>query len=165
VRVGPVGLVVGVGAQRVDDELDALDPVNVDVDLDGVRRAREGARLIQQDVVAGAGVGPLVVDAELDLAGSVIMLADEIPEVGNRSPATLGGTPVSLVVYVEDADATYKAAIAAGATEIQALEDKFYGDRSGMFKDPWGHEWSVSTHIEDVSAEEMGRRVAEMQPG
>lgn len=103
--------------------------------------------------------------AELDLGDSVIMLADENAEVGNKSPAALGGTPVSLVVYVEDADSTYKAAIAAGATEIQALEDKFYGDRSGMFKDPWGHEWTVATHIEDVSPEEMGRRVAEMQPG
>ena len=103
--------------------------------------------------------------AELELGGSVIMLADEWPEMGNRGPSTLGGTPVSLLVYVEDADSTYAAAIAAGAGEIQAPEDKFYGDRSAMFKDPWGHEWTVATHVEDVSEEEMGRRMAELQPG
>lgn len=103
--------------------------------------------------------------AELELGGSVIMLADENAEVGNKSPGTLGGTPVSLMVYVEDVDSTYSAAIAAGATEIQAVDDKFYGDRSGMFKDPWGHEWTVATHVEDVPEEEMGRRMAEMQQG
>lgn len=102
--------------------------------------------------------------AELDLGGSVIMLADENPDFGNKSPQTLGGTPVSMMVYVEDVDATYEAAIAAGASEIQAVEDRFYGDRSGMFKDPWGHEWTVSSHIEDVSEEEMERRMAEL-PG
>ncbi len=103
--------------------------------------------------------------AELDLGGSVIMLADESTEVGNKSPGTLGGTPVSLMVYVADVDATYSTAIAAGATEIQAVDDKFYGDRSGMFKDPWGHEWTVATHVEDITEEEMGRRMAEMQKG
>lgn len=106
-----------------------------------------------------------IAHAELDLGGSVIMLADESTEVGNKSPSTLGGTPVSLMVYVEDVDSTYNGAIAAGATEIQAVEAKFYGDRSGMFKDPWGHEWTVATHVEDLSEEEMGRRMAEMQPG
>jgi PhnB protein len=102
--------------------------------------------------------------AELDLGGSVVMLADENPDFGNKSPQTLGGTPVSMMVYVEDVDATFEAAIGAGATEIQAVEDRFYGDRSGMFKDPWGHEWTVSSHIEDVSEEEMERRMAEL-PG
>ena len=111
------------------------------------------------------GPGGSVGHAELELGGSVIMLADESPEVGNKSPGTLGGTPVSLMVYVEDVDSTYRAAIAAGATEIQAVDDKFYGDRSGMLKDPWGHEWTVATHVEDVPAEEMGRRMAEMQQG
>lgn len=103
--------------------------------------------------------------AELDLGGSVIMLADESQEFGNKSPSALGGTPVSLMVYVEDVDATYGAALAAGATEIRAVEDKFYGDRAGMLRDPWGHEWTVASHVEDVSEEEMGRRMAEMQQG
>jgi len=111
-----------------------------------------------------AGPDGKIGHAELDLGGSVIMLADENPEMGNKSPGTLGGTPVSLMVYVADVDATFEAAIAAGATEIQAVEDRFYGDRSGMFKDPWGHEWTVSSHVEDVAPEEMERRMAEL-PG
>jgi PhnB protein len=111
------------------------------------------------------GPGGKIAHAEIDLGGSVIMLADEFAEMGNKSPGTLGGTPVSLMVYVEDVDAIYGAAIAAGATEIQPIEDKFYGDRSGMFKDPWGHEWTVATHVEDVSEEEMERRMAELPQG
>jgi PhnB protein len=111
-----------------------------------------------------AGPDGKIGHAELDLGGSVIMLADENPDMGNKSPGTLGGTPVSLMVYVADVDATFEAAIAAGATEIQAVEDRFYGDRSGMFKDPWGHEWTVSSHVEDVPPEEMERRMAEL-PG
>jgi PhnB protein len=109
------------------------------------------------------GPGGTLAHAELELGGSVIMLADESEEFGNRSPATLGGTPVSLMVYVEDVDATFAAALAAGASEIQPVDDKFYGDRSGMFKDPWGHEWTVASHVEDVAEEEMARRMAEMQ--
>mgnify|MGYP005605694573 CR=1 FL=1 len=103
--------------------------------------------------------------AEIKIGDSPIMLADENPELGAKSARTFGGSPISLMVYVEDVDSTYSAAIAAGASEIQAVEDKFYGDRSGMFKDPWGHEWTVATHVEDVSEEEMGRRMAEMQQG
>jgi PhnB protein len=102
--------------------------------------------------------------AELDVGGSVVMLADESADFGNKSPGTLGGTPVSLMVYVADVDDTYATAIASGATEIQAVEDRFYGDRSGMFRDPWGHEWTVASHVEDVSEEEMERRIAEL-PG
>lgn len=111
------------------------------------------------------GPGGTIGHAELELGGSVIMLADESEEIGNKSPGTIGGTPVSLMVYVEDVDSTYDAAIAAGATEIQAVDDKFYGDRTGMFKDPWGHEWTVGTHVEDVSEAEMGRRMAELMQG
>lgn len=111
-----------------------------------------------------AGPDGKIGHAELDLGGSIVMLADENPDMGNKSPGTLGGTPVSMMVYVADVDATYAAAIAAGATEIQAVENRFYGDRSGMFKDPWGHEWTVSSHVEDVSEEEMARRMAEL-PG
>jgi PhnB protein len=111
------------------------------------------------------GLGGAILHAELGLGGSVVMLADEDEAFGNRSPGTLGGTPVSLMVYVADVDAVYAAALAAGATEIQALEDKFYGDRAGMFRDPWGHEWTVASHVEDVSEEEMGRRMAEQAEG
>lgn len=111
------------------------------------------------------GPGGTIAHAEVGLGGSVIMLADEFPEMGNKSPATLGGTPVSLMVYVDDVDATYAGALAAGATEIDPVQDKFYGDRSGMFRDPWGHEWTVASHVEDVSEEEMSRRMAEMPTG
>ena len=103
--------------------------------------------------------------AELEIGDSVIMLADENPDMGNKSPTSLGGSPVSLMVYVEDVDATFAKALKAGATEVQPIEDKFYGDRSGSFEDPWGHQWHVATHIEDVSPEDMDKRLAELMGG
>jgi len=98
--------------------------------------------------------------AELLLGDSVIMLADAYPEMGIRGPKDIGGSPVTMTVYVEDVDATFAAALAAGATSIQPVEDKFYGDRAGQFEDPFGHRWSVMTHIEDLTPEEMTRRAA-----
>jgi PhnB protein len=98
--------------------------------------------------------------AELEIGNSVIMLADESPEMDARSPRTVGGTPVSLHVYVEDADATFERAIGAGAKMLQPVEDKFYGDRSGSFEDPFGHRWHVATHVEDVPPGEMEERAA-----
>ena len=103
--------------------------------------------------------------AELEIGDSVIMLADESPEMGNKGPTSLGGTPVSIMVYVEDVDATFAKALKAGGTELQPLEDKFYGDRSGSFDDPWGHQWHVASHIEDVSPEEMDKRMKELMGG
>jgi len=108
------------------------------------------------------GPGDTIGHAELQIGDSVVMLSDESPEMNHRSPKAIGGSPVSLMVYVEDVDATFAKALAAGATETQPLEDKFYGDRSGSFEDPWGHQWHVASHIEDVSPEEMERRVAEL---
>jgi PhnB protein len=99
--------------------------------------------------------------AELQIGDSIVMLADEHPSMGHRSPQSLGGTPVSLMVYVERVDDTFKRAIAAGAKEVQPVKDQFYGDRSGSFQDPFGHVWTVSTHVEDVSPEEMRRRSEE----
>ena len=98
--------------------------------------------------------------AELQLGDAVIMLADAYPEMDIRDPRAIGGTPVTLTVYVEDVDATFAAALQAGATEVQAVEDKFYGDRAGQFEDPWGHRWTVMSHVEDVSPEEMDKRLA-----
>ncbi|MGH9136916.1 MAG: VOC family protein [Acidimicrobiales bacterium] len=103
--------------------------------------------------------------AELELGESIIMLSDEFPEMGNRAPKSVGGSPVSIMVYVDDVDATFAKALEAGATQTQPIENKFYGDRSGAFEDPWGHLWHVSTHVEDVSPEEMDRRMAEMGGG
>ena len=98
--------------------------------------------------------------AELEIGESVIMLADESPEMDARAPRTVGGTPVSLHVYVEDAAATFERAIEAGAKTLQPVEDKFYGDRSGSFEDPFGHRWHVATHVEDVPPDEMEKRAA-----
>jgi PhnB protein len=98
--------------------------------------------------------------AELSLGDSVIILADESPAMGALGPKTVGGTPVMLHVYVENVDDVFRNAIAAGAKELQAVEDKFYGDRSGSFEDPFGHHWSVATHVEDVPPEEMEQRAA-----
>ena len=102
---------------------------------------------------------------ELSVGDSMIMLSDEYPEMGVVGPKTLGGTPMSINVYVEDSDATFAAAVAAGATALRPVEDQFYGDRSGQFEDPWGHRWGVATHIEDVDDEEMDRRAAAMMSG
>jgi PhnB protein len=103
--------------------------------------------------------------AELDIGNSVIMLADESPEMEAHSPGTVGGTPVSLHVYVEDADATCERAVEAGAKTLRPVEDKFYGDRSGSFEDPFGHRWHVATHVEDVPADEMEKRAAAAMSG
>ena len=106
--------------------------------------------------------------AELDIGDGLVMLADENPDMGASSPKSVGGTPVTISVYVEDVDAVFEAALAAGATELRAVENQFYGDRSGQFEDPFGHHWNVATHVEDVPPDEMERRAAEMmaeQPG
>lgn len=102
--------------------------------------------------------------AELEIGDAVIMLADEAPDMDIRGPKTVGGTPVTLCVYVEDVDAVFARATAAGAQTLQDVEDKFYGDRTGTFEDPFGHHWNVMTHVEDVDPDEMQRRMAEM-PG
>ncbi|HSB69049.1 MAG TPA: VOC family protein [Candidatus Methylomirabilis sp.] len=100
--------------------------------------------------------------AEIRLGDSLIMLADEFPEFGGKSPDTLGGSPVSIHLYVEDVDAFFKRALAAGAKERKPVMDQFYGDRSGQLEDPFGHLWWVATHKEDIAPEEMQRRVEAM---
>jgi PhnB protein len=100
--------------------------------------------------------------AELQIGSGLVMLADEFPDMGQRSPKALGGSPVTVSLYVEDVDAVFARALEAGATEVRAVTDQFYGDRAGQFSDPWGHLWSVATHVEDVSPEEMARRAEAM---
>jgi PhnB protein len=97
--------------------------------------------------------------AEIRLGDSLIMLADEFPEFGGKAPASLGGSPVSIHLYVEDVDAFVKKAVAAGARELKPVADQFYGDRSGQLQDPFGHLWWVATHKEDVAPEELQKRV------
>ena len=103
--------------------------------------------------------------AELEIGDSLIMLADVFPDMGQSTPKDLGGTPVSMMLYVEDVDATFAKALGAGATEVSPVEDQFYGDRSGQFDDPWGHRWNVATHVEDVPPEEMEARAAKAMAG
>ncbi|HVS29159.1 MAG TPA: VOC family protein [Solirubrobacteraceae bacterium] len=98
--------------------------------------------------------------AELDIGDSVIMLADEAPDMQVRGPRAVGGTPVSLHVYVEDVDGVFERAVQAGAKALRPVEDRFYGDRSGSFEDPFGHQWNVATHVEDVPGDEMEERAA-----
>lgn len=98
--------------------------------------------------------------AELGIGDSVVMLADEYPDMGVKGPKTIGGTPVVLSIYVGDVDTTVLNATAAGAKITRPVEDRFYGDRVGQIEDPFGHVWSIQTHIEDVSPDEMRRRAA-----
>jgi PhnB protein len=100
--------------------------------------------------------------AELQLGSGVVMLADEFPDMEQKSPKTLGGSPVTVSVYVEDVDAVFARALAEGATEVRGVADQFYGDRTGQFRDPFGHLWSVATHVEDVPPDEMARRAEAM---
>lgn len=99
--------------------------------------------------------------AELEIGDSVVMLADEYPEMNHRSPKSLGGTPVSVLLYIDNVDAVFKRAVDAGARQVRPVENQFYGDRMGTLEDPFGHLWSVATHVEDVAPEEMQRRAAE----
>jgi PhnB protein len=100
--------------------------------------------------------------AEVVLGDCMIMLSDEFPEFGGKAPPTLGGSAVSLHLYVDDVDPCFQKAVAAGATERKPIMDQYYGDRSVHLEDPFGHLWWVATHTEDVSPEEMQKCVEEM---
>ncbi len=99
--------------------------------------------------------------AELSIGDSMIMLSDPMPDGGAPTPSQLSGSPVTLMVYVEDVDAVFDRAIKAGAKEIVPVQTQFYGDRSGQFSDPFGHRWNVASHVEDVSEEDMEKRAAD----
>ena len=100
--------------------------------------------------------------AELQIGDSRIMLADENPQMGNRSAETIGGSPVSLYVYLPDCDSVVHKAAAQGAKILKPVQDQFYGDRSGFIQDPFGHLWGIATHVEDVSDAEMKERMKKM---
>ena len=103
--------------------------------------------------------------AEIKLGDSHIMLADEHPEIGARSPQAFGGSPISLLIYVEDVDALVNQAVQAGAKLTRPVADQFYGDRTGGVEDPFGHVWYIATHVEDVAPEELERRAAAQHGG
>lgn len=100
--------------------------------------------------------------AEIKIGNSHIMLSDEFPEMGFHSPQSLGGSPVMLHLYVEDADALTAQAVATGAKLVREVENQFYGDRSGSIEDPFGHVWTIATHVEDVAFEEIQKRFADL---
>jgi PhnB protein len=106
--------------------------------------------------------GGAVGHAELRIGDSKIMLADEFPDLGHLSPESVGGTAVGICLYLPDADAVFEKAVAAGAKVLKPMADQFYGDRSGTFLDPWGHQWTAGTHTEDLTDEQLRERMAAM---
>lgn len=104
--------------------------------------------------------GDTIGHAEIKIGDSIVMLADENPDWGAKSPDAYGGSPVHLMIYVQDCDSVFKQAIGAGATETRPVKDQFYGDRSGTVTDPFGHSWTIATHKEDLSPEEINKRMA-----
>ncbi len=100
--------------------------------------------------------------AELKVGGGLLMLADEVPEMDIKAPPTIGGSATGLMMYVEDVDAVFDAAIEAGATQFKPVCDQFYGDRSGTFEDPFGHRWTLATRVENVTADEIVSRFEEL---
>src|SRR6266545_2209802 len=129
--------------------------------IDGASDAIEFYKSVLGATERMRGPGGKVGHAELEFGDSVVMLADEYPDMGFKGPKSLGGTPVTIGVYVEAVDDVFARALQAGAKELRPVENQFYGDRSGQFEDPFGHRWIVSTHVEDVPPDEMAKRAAE----
>jgi PhnB protein len=125
--------------------------------LDFYRHAFGAALVMKLDMPDGK-----VAHAELKIGDSIVMCAEESAEWGNLAPPSIGGSPVSLLVYVPDVDAACAQALAAGATEVRPVADQFYGDRTGVVKDPYGYQWTLATHVEEVSVEEAQRRMEAM---
>lgn len=113
-----------------------------------------------EEIFRMPGPGGKIMHAEMKIGDSMLMLADEFPDYGSKSAKTLGGSPVGIFLYVPDVDATFQQAVAAGATETMPLENMFWGDRYGKLVDPFGHNWHLATHVEDVAPEEMEKRAA-----
>jgi PhnB protein len=99
--------------------------------------------------------------AEIKIGDSIVMLADEFPEMGARGPKSLGGSSFSLMIYLQNVDARFEQAVKAGAKVVRPVQNQFYGDRSGVVEDPFGHVWNLATHIEDIPPAEMERRAQE----
>jgi PhnB protein len=116
-----------------------------------------------QELLRLPGPDGKIAHAEIKIGDSPVMLADAGEEF--RGPRAFGGTPVSIMIYVEEVDRIFRQALAAGAKELRPVIDQFYGDRSGTLVDPFGHVWTVATHIEDVSMDEINRRMAKMMQG
>jgi len=145
----------------IPDGYNAVTPYLI---VDGATAAIEfykktfGAKEVMRMPAPGGRIG----HAEVTIGDSHVMLADENPDMNARSPKSVGGSPISLLLYVDDVDKTVERAIAAGAKLKRPVADQFYGDRTGGIEDPFGHQWYVATHIEDVSPEEMQKRSREL---
>ena len=113
-----------------------------------------------KEIMRMPGPGGTIGHAEIQIGDSRIMLADEFPEMNFRGPRAVGGTPVNIHLYVQDADKIAKKAVAAGAKLMRPVADQFYGDRSGSLEDPFGHIWHIATHVEDIPMKELKKRAA-----
>jgi len=115
-----------------------------------------------------AGPDGKIMHAEIKLGDSIVMLADEMPDMGGKGPKSIGGTPVSFFVYGENVDAAWKRAVDAGCKEVVPLADQFWGDRTGCLEDPFGHQWWLATHVQDLTPEEIRKNAEayfnQMQP-
>ncbi len=164
IRIGTAGTLRYMSAKPIPDGYPAITPYLV---IDGAARAINfykdifGATERMRMPAPNGRVG----HAELTIGGSLIMLADPCPEMKAFAPVPGANAPMSLYLYVPDVDTTVARAVAAGATVTHPVETKFYGDRSGGIVDPFGHHWHLGTHVEDVTPEEMQRRMAGMQKG
>ena len=125
--------------------------------LDFYARAFGAELMLKLDMPDGS-----IAHAEIRIGDSILMLSEENPDWGNRSPQSLGGSPVFLMIYVPDVDAAFARALEAGAEAVRPVADQFYGDRSGTLKDPYGYQWTLATHVEDVSTEEAQKRMNAM---
>jgi PhnB protein len=124
--------------------------------IDYYKSAFDGVELMRLDAPGG-----LIGHAEVRIGNTPVMLADENPEWGVKAPQSLGGSPVQLLLYVDDCDAVFQRAIAAGGTEVRPMRDQFYGDRAGTLTDPFGHQWTIASRKEDLTVEEIKRRAEE----
>ena len=146
-------------AKPIPDGYPTLTPYLIVADADAAiafYKKSFGARERMRLAAPGGKIG----HAELEIGSSVVMLADEHPEIGARGPRAFGGSPVSLHLYMEDVDRVVSDAVEAGGRIVRPIADQFYGDRSGAIEDPFGHVWHVATHIEDVPPDELARRAA-----
>jgi PhnB protein len=128
--------------------------------IDFYREAFGAEELFRMDAPGGR-----IGHAEIRIGESPVMLADEHPEYLAKAPGAYGGSPIHLMIYVEDCDAVFARAVAKGATVVRPVKDQFYGDRSGTITDPFGHQWTIATHKEDLSPGELERRAAAMGQG
>ena len=122
--------------------------------LDFYRRAFGAELVMKLDMPDGK-----IAHAEMRIGDSIVMMSEENEEWGNKSPQSLGGSPMFLMIYLPHVDAAFAKALAAGATQVRPVEDQFYGDRTGTLKDPYGYQWTLGTHVEDLSQEEIKRRM------